>query len=217
MPPHRVLLVEDDGPTREHLARAVESHPALALIGRAASLAEARAQLGGELPDVLLTDLGLPDGSGIELIRELRSRAPQALAMVVTALGDEKTVIAAIEAGASGYLLKDGSFAEIGAALLELVAGGSPISPGIARQVLRRLQRGSAGAAPDAPKLTEREHEVLELIAKGFSFPEIAALLSISAHTVTTHVRHIYEKLEVTSRASAVYEAVQLGLVRLDT
>jgi DNA-binding NarL/FixJ family response regulator len=216
MPTHRILLVEDDAPTREHLARAIAAEPALALVGQAASVAEGRAQLAREAPDVLLTDLGLPDGSGIELIRELRGRAPGALAMVVTALGDEKTAIAAIEAGASGYLLKDGSFAEIGAALLELVAGGSPISPGIARHVLRRLQRGGAGAAPDAPKLTEREHEVLELIAKGFSFPEIAGLLSISTHTVTTHVRHIYEKLEVTSRASAVYEAVQLGLVRLD-
>jgi DNA-binding NarL/FixJ family response regulator len=216
MPPHRILLVEDDAPTREHLARAIAANPALALIGQAASVAEGRAQLAREAPDVLLTDLGLPDGSGIELIHELRRSAPEALAMVVTALGDEKTVIAAIEAGASGYLLKDGSFAEIGAALLELAAGGSPISPGIARYVLRRLQREGAGAAADAPRLTEREHEVLGLIAKGFSFPEIASLLAISAHTVTAHVRHIYEKLEVTSRASAVYEAVQMGLIRLD-
>lgn len=216
-----MLLVEDDAPTRHHLARAVESNPALALVGRAANLAEGRAQLEQAAPDVLLTDLGLPDGSGIELIQELRRRAPGALAMVITALGDEKTVIAAIEAGASGYLLKDGSFAEVGEALLELLAGGSPISPGVARYVLRRLQAEGAGApsepaAPDAPRLTEREHEILTLIAKGFSFPEIAGLLSISAHTVTTHVRHVYEKLEVSSRASAVYEAVQLGLIRME-
>lgn len=219
MAAHRVLLVEDDAPTRRHLARAIDAHPALALVGDAASLAEARAALGREPPDVLLTDLGLPDGSGVELIRELRSAAPRALAMVITALGDEKTVISAIEAGASGYLLKDGSVAEIGEALLELVAGGSPISPSIARYVLRRLQRGAAEPAhpaPDAPKLTAREHEILSLIAKGFSFPEIAGLLAISAHTVTTHVRHIYEKLEVSSRASAVYEAVQIGLIRME-
>lgn len=221
MAAHRVLLVEDDTPTRRHLARAVDAHPALELVADAASLAEARAALERELPDVLLTDLGLPDGSGVELIRELRSAAPRALAMVITALGDEKTVIAAIEAGASGYLLKDGSASEIGEALLELVSGGSPISPSIARYVLRRLQRGAAEPAhptpaPDAPKLTAREHEILSLIAKGFSFPEIAGLLAISAHTVTTHVRHIYEKLEVSSRASAVYEAVQIGLIRME-
>jgi DNA-binding CsgD family transcriptional regulator len=136
--------------------------------------------------------------------------------MVITTLGDEKTVIAAIEAGASGYLLKDGSFEEIGAALVELVAGGSPIRPSIARQILRRLQREDAEPTSAAPHLTERAHEILSSIAKGFSFPEIAGLLSISTHTVTTRVRHIYRKREVTSRASAVSEAVQLGLIRID-
>jgi DNA-binding NarL/FixJ family response regulator len=221
MAPHRVLLVEDDAPTRQHLARAVEAHPGLALLGAAATLAEGRGLLAREAPDVLLTDLGLPDGSGIDLIRELRRSAPGAVAMAITALGDERTVISAIEAGASGYLLKDGSLAEVGEALMDLVAGGSPISPGVARYLLRRLQRSADVPAapaqdPDAPHLTEREHEILSLIAKGFSFPEIAGLLAISAHTVTTHVRHIYEKLEVTSRGSAVYEAVQLGLIRLE-
>jgi DNA-binding NarL/FixJ family response regulator len=218
MPPHRVLLVEDDAPTRAHLARAIESHAALALAGQAGSLAEGRALLARGAPDLLLTDLGLPDGSGIELIRELREKAPSSTAMVITTFGDEKTVIAAIEAGASGYLLKDGSFEEVAAALLQLAAGGSPISPSIARYVLRRLQREPQQAAPqpEAPHLTEREHEILSLIAKGFSFPELSKLLAISPHTVTTHVRHIYEKLEVSSRSSAVYEAVQLGLIRLD-
>jgi DNA-binding NarL/FixJ family response regulator len=217
--PSRVLLVEDDGPTRQHLARAIEAHPKLELAGAAPSLAEGRALLDETAPDVLLTDLGLPDGSGIELIREARRRGRPPLAMAITALGDERTVLAAIEAGASGYLLKDGSAVEIGDAVLELVAGGSPITPSIARHVLRRLQReGDAAPAPDpdAPKLTPREHEVLTLIAKGFSFPEIAELLGVSAHTVTTHVRHIYEKLEVGSRGSAVYEAVALGLIRLE-
>jgi DNA-binding NarL/FixJ family response regulator len=218
MAPHRVLLVEDDGPTRQHLARAIEAHPKLELAGAAPSLAEGRALLDRTAPDVLLADLGLPDGSGIELIREARRRGRRTLAMAITALGDERTVLAAIEAGASGYLLKDGSAVEIGDAVLELVAGGSPITPSIARHVLRRLQRddGEPAPDPDAPKLTPREHEVLTLIAKGFSFPEIAELLGVSAHTVTTHVRHIYEKLEVGSRGSAVYEAVALGLIRLE-
>jgi DNA-binding NarL/FixJ family response regulator len=136
--------------------------------------------------------------------------------MVITTFRGQKTVIAAIEAGASGYLLKDGSFEEIGAALVELVAGGSPICPSIARQILRRLQREDAEPTSAAPHLTERAHEILSSIAKGFSFPEIAGLLSISTHTVTTRVRHIYRKREVTSRASADSEAVQLGLIRID-
>ena len=218
--PHRVLVVEDDPPTRRHLARAIEAHPDLNLVQAAGSVAEGRAALAEQQPDVLLTDLGLPDGSGIELIRATREVAPKAVSMAVTALGDEKTVISAIEAGAAGYLLKDGSLDEIGGAVMELVAGGSPISPSIARHVLRRLHREDHTPTDandgEVPTLTTREHEVLTLIAKGFSFPEIAELLKISAHTVTTHVRHIYEKLEVNSRGSAVYEAVNLGLIQMD-
>lgn len=225
MAPYRVLLVEDDPATRRQLARAVSGHADLELVGPAASVAEGRKLLAEERPSVLLTDLGLPDGSGIELIRDLRESAPNALAMAITALGDEKTVIAAIEAGAAGYLLKDGSSAEVGDAIIDLIGGGSPISPSIARHVLRRIQReDDAPAEPrpapaaqtgEAPQLTAREHEVLTLIAKGFSFPEIAEILGISAHTVTTHVRHIYRKLEVGTRGSAVYEAVSLGLIDL--
>jgi DNA-binding NarL/FixJ family response regulator len=220
-----VLLVEDDRPSREHLAAAIRASPGVSLAASAGTLAEARAALAGGPIDVLVTDLGLPDGSGIELIRELRGRAPAALALVITALGDERTVLAAIEAGASGYLLKDRSFDEVGEALAELLAGGSPITPSIARTVLRRLQREdrateTAGATPEprpgAPRLTAREHEVLTLLAKGLSFPEAARALGVSAHTVTTHVRHIYGKLEVNSRASAVYEAVGLGLIRME-
>lgn len=214
-------MVEDDPPTRRHLTRAIEAHPELDLVGSAGCVADGLAALGEHQPDVLLTDLGLPDGTGIDLIRAVRQTAPKTVAMAVTALGDEKTVISAIEAGAAGYLLKDGSHDEIGGAVIELVGGGSPISPSIARYVLRRLQREDAEEASDpadsdAPSLTGREHEVLTLIAKGFSFPEIAELLAISAHTVTTHVRHIYEKLEVNSRGSAVYEAVNLGIIRMD-
>jgi len=223
---HRILLVEDDGPTRRHLARAVEAHPGLSLVDEAATFAAGVKALDRALPDVLLTDLGLPDGSGIELIRILRTRAPDSLAMVITALGDEKTVLAAVEAGASGYLLKDGSDAEVGASLDCLLAGGSPISPSIARKLLRRMHAQPAGEevagappsgpSPSSPSLSPREVEVLQLIAKGFSFPEIAELLEVSAHTVTTYVRRIYGKLEVGTKSSAVYEAVSLGLIRMN-
>lgn len=221
---HRVLLIEDDPPTRAHLGRAIGATTELDLVGSGASVAEGRDLLARETPEVLLTDLGLPDGNGIELIRELREKHPDALAMVVTVFGDERSVVSAIEAGASGYLLKDGSAEEIGGAVLELLGGGSPISPAIARHLLRRFQTPRAqpepkpapDPAPDAPTLSPRETEVLQLIAKGFSFPEIAELLEISAHTVTTHVRHIYGKLEVNSKSSAVYEAVSLGLISMD-
>lgn len=218
---HGVLLVEDERETRTHLARTIAAHPALELRGTAGDLAEARSMLERGAPEVLLTDLGLPDGSGITLIREAKSRHPGMLSMVITVFGDESSVISAIESGASGYLLKDGTGDEIADAILQLVSGGSPISAPIARHLLRRLRAEPPEivAAPprtDVPHLTGRETEVLRLIAKGFSYQEIAELLSISAHTVMTYVRRMYGKLEVGSRNAAVYEAVHLGLLQID-
>jgi DNA-binding NarL/FixJ family response regulator len=221
MPPasrHSILLVEDDPATRARLARAIERHPKLRLTGEAGSVREGIAELDRGAPDVLLADLGLPDGSGIDLIREVRRRRYSTESMVITVFGDEKHVVAAIEAGASGYLLKDGTSEYVGESILELLDGGSPISPAIARHLLRRFRESpDPTRAPDgaeAPSLTDREDEVLSLLVKGFTFPEIGKLLGISAHTVTTHVKHIYEKLEVRSRAEAVYEALQLGILK---
>jgi len=219
---HGVILVEDDDHTRERLARAIAGHPQLRLLGTGASCEEGRALLARLQPDVLITDLGLPDGSGIELIGEARRRHPDLLALVITIFGDESHVVAAIEAGAMGYLLKDGTADYIGSSILEMIAGGSPISPPIARHLLRRFRPGEPAAAdPSAdaaatPRLSDREREVLTLIVKGFSYAEIASLLGVSAHTVTTHVRGIYKKLEVHSRGEAVYEALALGIVKLD-
>lgn len=210
-----VLVVEDDGPTRARLARAVEADPRLRLAGAAGTAREGVALLRREAPDVLLVDLGLPDRNGIEVIRAARQLAADTQAMVVTVFGDEKSVVGAIEAGARGYLLKDGAESEIAEAILELRAGGSPISPQIARHLLRRFQE-PAPAREGGPSLTEREREILDCVVRGFTFPEIAKALAISSHTVTTHVRHIYRKLEVRSRSEAVYEALSLGLVKLE-
>jgi DNA-binding NarL/FixJ family response regulator len=216
---HTVLLVEDDAATRARLARAVEHHRELVLVGTAGSCREAREHLARAKPDVLLVDLGLPDGSGIDLIREVKRHGSHTEAMVITVFGDEKHVVSALEAGATGYLLKDGSNQYIGGSILELLRGGSPISPAIARHLLRRFHepptRTPRGGA-DVPGLTDREHEVLTLLVKGFTFAEIGDLLGISAHTVTTHVKHIYVKLEVRSRSEAVYEALQLGIFKQD-
>jgi DNA-binding CsgD family transcriptional regulator len=123
----------------------------------------------------------------------------------------DDAVIGAIEAGATGYLLKDDSAADIAEAIVALVQGGSPISPGIARHILKRWQSPPA-ASPDL--LTEREADVLERLAKGHTYAETAALLHVSAHTVATHVKHIYRKLAVSSRGAAVFEAYQRGLLR---
>jgi len=214
-----VLLVEDDANTRRRLAGTVNDHPRLELAAAVGNCADARARFEAPFPNVLLTDLGLPDGTGIDLIREMQGLSPETEIMVVTVFGDEQHVLAAIEAGASGYLLKDGSAEYIGESILQLMAGESPISPAIARHLLKRfrvpLPAVAAGDA-DLPKLTEREQEILKFVAKGFSYAEIAGMLELSVHTVTSHIKHIYRKLSVGSRGEAVFEAMQLGLIRMD-
>jgi DNA-binding NarL/FixJ family response regulator len=212
---HTVLIVEDDPPTLKRLEAAVTAVAGLTVSGTSASVREARAGLRG-MPDVMLVDLGLPDGDGVDLIREARRVAPQTRCMVITVFADEQHVMNAIKAGAQGYLLKDGSAAYIGRSIGELLAGGSPISPPIARYLLQSFQQALQPAARDeAPVLTARELEILTLVAKGFSVSEVAELLSISDRTVTTHVQHIYKKLEVSSRSQAIFEAVNLGLIDL--
>ena len=218
-----VLLVEDDGPTRERLAGVIRGRSELSLQAACSCALEAREALAQAFPDILLTDLGLPDGNGIDLIREATRANPQTEAMVITVFSDERNVLAAIEAGASGYLLKDASADEIQRAIDDLLAGGAPMSPSIARHVLRRLRTQDNGpdaakvdaVAADTPKLTKREREVLELLVKGFTYNEAGKLLNIAESTVTSHIRSIYRKLDVGSRGEAVFEAAQLGLVQL--
>lgn len=213
----RILIIEDDEPTRERLVRAVEAHAELEIAAAVGTCREALLALRRDAPEVLLTDLALPDGNGIELIRAARALSSDILSMVVTVFGDEKSVLGAIEAGARGYLLKDASAEGIGTAILQLLAGGSPITPAIAQHLILRFQQSApVEVRASGPVLSEREHEVLELVVKGFTFPEIAGLLALSPHTIGTFVRRIYRKLEVRSRSEAVFEALQLGIVKLD-
>jgi len=210
-----VLVVEDDPTFYETFTRAVESAPDLRLAGAASTFAEGKALLEKTRPDVLLVDLGLPDGSGIDLIRLAKERHPDCDAMVATVFGDEAHVIQSIEAGASGYLLKDSAAEDIAEQVRRLHAGGSPISPVIARRLLARFQAPAPADKPAAKAdLSARELEVLGLITKGFTFDEISRLLAVSPHTVSTYVKRIYGKLQVGSKTEAVYEARKLGLVR---
>ncbi len=214
----RILLVEDEERTRTHLARVLDGDPRLEIVGSEATLSGGRRALERLVPDVLITDIGLPDGNGLELIRAIGELDFSTLPMVITVFGDEKTVTAALEAGALAYLLKDGTADYMVRSTLELLEGGSPISPPIARYLLRRLREPQKPAPPkpaaDAPHLSKRETEVLEYLMKGFTYAETAGYLAVTPHTVATHVRRIYRKLAVRSRAEAVFEARQLGLVR---
>ncbi|AEI81217.1 response regulator NarL family [Cupriavidus necator N-1] len=217
----RVLIVEDDPAALSRLVQAVEMHaPATVVAGCTASAAEALAWLAQHQPDVLLCDLGLPDGSGIDVIRDARERYPACDCMVVTVFGDDQHVLASIEAGAIGYLLKDETTDRIAASIGELRAGGSPMSPLIARQVVNRLRGAPAEAvardtaATGAVVLSVRENEILDLISRGYTYAETARYLGLSVHTVQSHIKNIYGKLAVRSRGEAVFEAAKLGLLK---
>lgn len=209
---HSVLIVEDDLRLRTSLAQAIRAAADLKLMGEADDLSEGLRLLDLIQPDVLLVDIGLPSGSGLELIRHAAKQSPQCNVMVITVFAAEQLVLDCIEAGATGYLLKGSSPQDIAAQIRSLVAGGSPISPTIARRLLRRFT-GQRNSDEAAPTLSTQEQTVLSMSAKGYSYDEIARLLKLSRHTVETYVKRIYRKLHVHSKTAAVYEGRKLGLV----
>lgn len=225
---------------REFFAGSVSRCSDLQLVGSVGSVGEALAWLDNDanMVDVLLTDLGLPDGSGLEVIRHATRLHPRCEPLVISLFGDEDNVLASIEAGALGYIHKDSAPDDIAQTILEMKAGASPISPMIARKVLAKYASsrprppeagGVAAAAVPLPVaadpaetrkpgseqtlLSPREHEVLMLISRGFSYAEIARLQTVSVHTVQTHIKNLYSKLSVHSKNEAVFEASRLGLL----
>jgi DNA-binding NarL/FixJ family response regulator len=217
---HSILIVEDDPPTRERLAQAVEAHSELRVIAACGSLSEAVAFTRVHQPEVVLLDLGLPDGSGLELIHVVSRENLPTEVIIAMVIGDESHVVAAIVAGATGFLVKDGELGYIGDAVMGLFAGGFAISSSIAHRERRGFQpatplgRETAARSCDA-RLTRRETEVLELVAKGCSYAETAYSLGMSIHTLTSHIKNLYRKLAVRSRGEAVFEGAQLGLIRI--
>ena len=223
--PWRVVVIEDDASTRAYLAHSVGRCAATVLAAEFDLLEPAARWLDAHPIDLLLTDLALPDGHALPLIRRLKQQQRHCEVVVVSVFGDEETVFACIQAGAIGYVHKDASPADI-ERVIELVReGGSPISPMIARKVLARLQHEDARAVRaaepvrtaclpgDQSALTPREADVLQFIAKGFSYAEAGQHLGLSLATIQTHVRSIYGKLEVHSRGEAVFEAARRGLL----
>ena len=221
--PLRVMIVEDDPGMLERFAAALVRDPRTRVVEKVRSGREAIARLPLATPDVLLVDLGLPDIHGTEVIRFAARNLPACDIMVVTVFGDERNVIASVESGATGYVLKDCSDADLVARVIELRAGGSPMSPGIARIVLNQMRAG-AGAARGPERrgegdgagmaLTARETDVLRLLSRGYSYSEVGDRLGISVHTVTSHIKNSYRKLAVHSGTAAVTRAAELGLLR---
>lgn len=205
------FILEDLPESQAWLGQALaESFPGIA-IATAYSLREARTRLAeGPMPDIALIDLGLPDGSGVEMIEYIQRRSPATLCIVASIYDDDSHVFPALRAGAMGYLLKDQPVAAIVAALQGIASDQPPLSPAIARRMLAFFQ--PAQSLPD-PSLTERETEVLRLISKGMTQAETARLLGISQHTVAGYVKELYRKLNVSSRAEAALLARDMGLV----
>lgn len=228
MPDFSVLIVEDQARFRDAFVHSLAHVSDIELLGIAPDLPQGMRMFDQLQPDVLLVDLDLPGGSGIELIRHAAQTRPRCEVMVISVFGDEQHVLSSIEAGATGYLLKDSLALDLPSQLRCLRAGGSPISPLIARRLLTRLapapaavpSSGAAAAAAvdmddeDAVALSEQESRVLQLAAKGFTFDEIAQFLLVSPHTVTTYVKRVYRKLHVRSKTEAIYEARRLGWLR---
>ncbi len=224
-PPHiRLALVEDDVVFQQTFQDAVRLASDMTLQAVANTRAQGLRLLQQEPVDVLLVDLGLPDGSGIDVIRAAHAAWPDCGIMVSTTFGDELHVMQSLEAGAAGYLLKDSTSKRMLGEIRNLHAGGSPISPLIARQILMRFvspSRQAASPSRAAPldseksrvSLSAREQQVLEFITKGFTSDEIAQLLGVSRHTILTFIRRIYSKLEVNSKTEAIYEARNRGLL----
>lgn len=211
-----VGIIEDDPVLRECLGVLVNDVDGFSLVGSAATLAEGL-DLLAEQPDVLLVDLQLPDGTGLDIISKARATDSRTKLLVLTVFADVRSVVTAIEAGADGYILKESDVSQIAAAIRTVLDGGAPISPAVASHILAKVRQEVVRPTVPLVNLTAKETQVLEALASGKSLKEVAAMHAISLHTVGDHVKAIYRKLSVNSRGEAVYKAVQTGLIRMDT
>lgn len=235
--PIRVFMVEDQTRILKNQLKLLEGHPDLQIVGTAISGESALEEVAKVKPDVVLLDLGLPRMSGIDVTRQVKATLPQVEILIFTIFDEEDKVLEAVKAGASGYLLKGASTDKIVEAIKEVKAGGTVIQPNLARRLLRHFrvpEQPLPGPTPEAPgepaasplsdaaaagleeaikPLSDREKEILQLIAKGVSNSEAAKLLNVSKATIRTHLEHIYRKLEVTNRVEAVTEGIRKGLI----
>ena len=214
-PPYAVLVVEDRVHTAFRLRDGIEKSAQLTVCGVAHDLDMAWSLFERFKPRFVLTDLGLPDGSGVEMIQAATHADWTCDSMVVSVFGDERRAMEALRAGAKGYVLKNAPIDDIGDQILNVINGGSPMSPQIARHLLLLLDTsaGHSDQTNETFDLTPREQEVLLLVARGYKRHEIAEKLGISVGTVGIHINNTYRKLEVTSNIEAVARASKIGLI----
>jgi len=207
----RIAIVEDNALLRENLVKTLAAMPSHAVVGTYPSAEAALAGLCPREVDCLIVDIELPGLSGIELIRRLRAERWDLPVLVWTIHEDRDVVFGALKAGANGYLLKGCSPEELELSLRQIAEGGAPVSPTIARRLIKEFVEGTT--TPPAAELTQREREVLRAVAAGQSYKEIATEFGVSTHTVHAHIKNIYAKLHVKTRSEALREAQRLGVI----
>ncbi|AWB94586.1 DNA-binding response regulator [Agromyces badenianii] len=207
----RIVVADDHPIVRAGIVGLLEAEPGLAVVGEAADGAEAVTVAASERPDLVLMDLRMPQLDGATATARILAEVPGTRVLVLTTYETDDHILAAIEAGASGYLLKAAPQAEILAGIRAVAAGETVLAPSIAAKLVSRVRAEAASVAP--PSLSPRELDVLRLVAEGRSNPEIAAALFIGEATVKTHLLHVFEKLEVRDRTRAVTRAMELGIL----
>lgn len=199
-----VSIVEDDPQVRGSLSKLIEGAPGFRCVSRHGSAEDALVEIPKVKPEVVLMDINLPGINGVECVRRLKPQLPKTQMIMLTVYQNTEHIFNALTAGATGYMLKQTPPAELLAAIKEVHAGGSPMSSHIARKIVLSFQQPAPAAQAVEAGLSPREAEVLDLLAKGFLYKEIADQMKVSYATVHTHIRHIYEKLHVRSRTEAV-------------
>lgn len=210
-------IVDDDKAVRDSLSALLRRERNLHLAFVVGSAEEALAEVERLPPELLIVDLGLPGMNGVQLIERLAVMSPRTEVLVLTIYEDDQSVFEALRAGAVGYLTKDSAPEQLLDAVGEVHRGGAPMSPSVARRVVQAFAARPPAAAAEEHwcTLTPREREILEQLARGYTYQNVASTLQLSTHTVHSHVRNIYKKLAVNSRSEAVYQAVRRGLVRI--
>lgn len=215
--PIRVLLIDDDAHIRQVISHELLRDLRTDLVAQGSSLRDGRRLISRHEFDVMLVDLHLSDGNGLDLIEHMKAMRPRTEAIVISALEDEQLALRAFELGATGYLVKNSWFGNFPLAVLQVVNGGAAISPSLTRRLLQKLDHprkpppGRASESKDM--LSEREKSVLKMVSAGYTSSKIGTQLLISSHTVNTHIKNIYRKLHVRSRAQAVGYAAHRGLL----
>ena len=210
-----LLLADDHRMLRDSLRRSMEEH-GFDVVGEAADGAEAVQMAQALRPDVVLMDVSMPALDGVEATRQISLVAPGSQVVMLTMHADGDVMARAIQAGAVGYLVKDCSIDDVASAVRLAASGESVLSPGLATSMLQNVKKsGHGNDNGDAPVISAREEEVLQLVADGLSLPEVAAALYISVKTVKNHLASIYAKLDARDRTQAVLRAVRMGIIRL--